>query len=181
MKRAIKNFAVCSFELLAALIFALPRHNLFNVFKANFLRLLGSKIGRRITFYPGIKISPGNHLKLGDQVDLAWGVLITTAGGVEIGDRTLVGYNTMIFSANHVVPPGIEKIFYAGHAKKKVSIANDVWIGAGCIILPGVTVGEGAIIGAGSVVTKDVKPYTLVGGVPARLIKNRNETDNTIV
>jgi len=169
----MKNFLVCTFEIVSWLIFSLPRHKLFNFFKSNFLRLLSSKVGNGITYYPGIKISPGTHLALGDNVDLAWGVLITTAGGVEIGDRTLVGYNTMIFSANHVIPHGIDKIFYAGHEKKKVTIANDVWIGAGCIILPGVNIGEGAIVAAGSIVTKNVEPFSMVAGVPARLIKNR--------
>ena len=159
--------------MISAIVFILPRHKLFNIVKSNFLRLLSAKIGKHITYYPGIKISPGTNLKLGDHVDLAWGVLITTAGGVEIGDRTLVGYNTMIFSANHVIPPGIDKIFYAGHEKKKVTIANDVWIGAGCIILPGVSIGEGAIVAAGSIVTKNVEPFSMVAGVPARLIKNR--------
>ncbi|MDB4919037.1 DapH/DapD/GlmU-related protein [Mucilaginibacter sp.] len=173
MNKSIKNFLICSFEMLSAMVFILPRHQLFNFIKSNFLRLLSSKIGKSITYYPGIKISPGTNLTIGNHVDLAWGVLITTSGGVEIGDRTLVGYNTMIFSANHVIPPGIEKIFYAGHTKKKVTIANDVWIGAGSIILPGVNIGEGAIIAAGSVVTKNVEPFSMVGGIPARLIKNR--------
>jgi len=173
MNKIVKNFLICSFEMVSAIVFILPRHKLFNIVKSNFLRLLSAKIGKNITYYPGIKISPGTHLTLGNHVDLAWGVLITTAGGVEIGDRTLIGYNTMIFSANHVIPPGIDKIFYAGHEKKKVTIANDVWIGAGCIILPGVNIGEGAIVAAGSIVTKNVEPFSMVAGVPARLIKNR--------
>jgi putative colanic acid biosynthesis acetyltransferase WcaF len=173
MKRYIKDFLICSFEFISSIVFMLPRHKFLNFFKANFLRLLGSKVGRNITFYPGIKLSPGNNMILGDHVDLAWGVLITTSGGVEIGDRTLVGYNTMIFSANHVIPQNLERIFDAGHSKQKVTIANDVWIGAGCIILPGVTIGEGAVIAGGSVVTKNVESFTMVGGVPAKLIKTR--------
>lgn len=113
-------------------------------------------------------------IKLGDHVDLAWGVIITTSGGVEIGDRTLIGYRTMISSANHIIPPKPEKIFYSGHQPAKVVIGNDVWIGGNCVITAGVTIGEGAIVAAGSVVTKDVKPFTFVGGVPAKLIKERN-------
>lgn len=173
MKKAIKNFAVCTFELVASLIFMLPRHQIFNLLKSNFLRLLGSKIGKSITYYPGIKISPGTNIHVGDHVDLAWGVLITTGGGVSIGDRTLVGYNTQIFSANHVIPPYPGKIFESGHVKKAVRIEKDVWIGAGCIILPGVNIGEGAVVAAGSVVSKDVMPFEIVGGIPAKLIKVR--------
>ncbi|QHS54268.1 acyltransferase [Mucilaginibacter sp. 14171R-50] len=170
----MKNFLVCTFEFFASWIFILPRHKIFNIFKSNFLRLCGSKIGNSITYYPGIKISPGSKLILGDHVDLAWGVLITTGGGVQIGARTLVGYNTQIFSSNHTVPKNRGQIFSAGHTKKQVTIANDVWIGAGCIILPGVNIGEGAVVAAGSVVTKDVSPFVYVGGVPAKIIKERD-------
>jgi acetyltransferase-like isoleucine patch superfamily enzyme len=169
----MKNFLICTLELFASLVFVLPRHKFFNVIKSNYLRLLGSKIGKGITYYPGIKLSPGTNLILGDYVDLAWGVLITTTGEVEIGDRTLIGYNTQIFSANHVIPLKPFPIYSSGHQKKKVFIDKDVWIGAGCIILPGVTIGEGAVVAAGSVVAKDVPPFYIVGGVPAKVIKER--------
>ncbi|NEM97606.1 acyltransferase [Pontibacter sp. BT327] len=169
----MKNFIVCTFELFASIIFALPRHKIFNFIKSGFLRSMGSKVGTGITYYPRIKVSPGTNLVLGNHVDLAWGVLITTGGGVEIGDRSLIGYNTQIFSANHVIPPRPQQIFTSGHEKKKVKIGKDVWIGAGCIILPGVTIGEGAVVAGGSVVTKDVAPFTIVGGNPAKILKER--------
>jgi putative colanic acid biosynthesis acetyltransferase WcaF len=173
MPSALKNFLVCSYETLSFLIYALPRHKLFNFFKCNYLRLQGASIGKSVTFYPGIKINPSKNIKIGDHVDLAWGVLITTGGSVEIGDRTLVGYRTQILSANHLIPAAKGKIFGAGHVSKKITIKNDVWIGANCIILAGVTIGEGAVVAAGSVVTKDIAPFTIVGGVPAKLIKER--------
>jgi len=150
----MKNFLVCTYEFISSIIFAFPRHKFFNPIKKLFLQMQGCKVGKMVTFYPGIKISPAKNIILGDYVDLAWGVLITAGGGVEIGDRVLVGYNTMILSANHNIPLIPQRIFDAGHDKKKVVIKNDVWIGAGCIILPGVTIGEGAVIAAGSVVTK---------------------------
>lgn len=174
LKAKIKNFLICSYEDLSFLIFALPRHKLFNLIKSNYLRIQGAKIGKGITFYPGIKINPARNITLGDDVDLAWGVIITTGGYVEIGDRTLVGYRTLILSANHVIPPNRRRIFGAGHSKSKIIIENDVWIGANCIITAGVHIGEGAVIAAGCVVTKDVLPFTMVGGVPGRIIKQRN-------
>lgn len=174
MKRAIKNFLVCTYELFSSLVFALPRHKLFNVIKSNYMRIQGAKIGKGITYYPGIKINPCMNIQLGNQVDLAWGVIITTGGGVEIGERTLIGYRTMISSANHIIPPKPEKIFYSGHLPEKVIIENDVWIGGNCVITAGVTIGEGAVVAAGSVVTKDVAPFTIVGGVPAKYIKERD-------
>lgn len=159
---------------MSSIIFSLPRHKLFNLIKSNYMRLQGAKVGNKITFYPGIRINPCMNIILGNHVDLAWGVILTTVGGIEIGDRTLIGYGTIISSSNHVIPPKKGKIFYSGHVHKKVTIGSDVWIGGNCVITAGVTIGEGAVVAAGSVVTKDVAPFTVVGGVPAKLIKERN-------
>lgn len=169
----MKDFIVCSYELVASIVFGLPRHKIFNLFKVYFLKIQGAKVGRKITFYPGIKIIPAKNLILGDQVDLSWGVILATSGGIKIGDRSLIGFHTHIISVNHAIPSKPEKIFYSGYTNKQITIENDVWIGSHCVILPGVTIGEGAIVAAGSIVTKDVLPFTIVGGVPAKLIKER--------
>jgi acetyltransferase-like isoleucine patch superfamily enzyme len=170
----MKYFIVVMYETIMKFLFGLPRFKILNKIKKSFLELLGAQIGNRVIFYPGLWISPPHNLVIGDDVDLALNVLITTKGGVFIGDRTLVGYGTKIISSNHKIPLQKQKIFESTHISKKVVIENDVWIGANCIILPGVVIGEGAVIAAGSIVTKNVKKYTVVGGVPANLIKNRN-------
>ncbi len=167
------GFLVVSYELLLRLIFSLPRYKAINNLKSFFLRRVGAKVGKQVVFYPGVWIAPGRNLVLGDDVDLALEVLITTGGGVEIGDRTLIGYRTQILSSNHVIPDGQGRIFSAGHEKKAVKIGKDVWIGANCLILPGVTIGDGAVIAGGSVVTKSVEAFTIVGGCPAKLLKKR--------
>ena len=169
----IKEFILVTLETLSALVFALPRYFLFNYIKATYLRSLGASVGRRVIFYPGLWISTGRNLRISDDVDLACQVLITSDGGVSIGARTLIGYRTSILSTNHIVPNSRERIFESGHKKKPICIGNDVWIGANCTILAGVRIGEGAVVGAGSVVTKDVAPYQIVGGNPAKLIRSR--------
>lgn len=173
MRKKIKYSLVATYELFAAIIFSLPRHMVFNRIKSIFLRIQGAKVGKRVIFYPGIKISPCMNIEIGDDVDFAWGVIITTKGFVTIGDRCLIGYNTHILSSNHNIPKDKGRIFDSGHNYKKINICNDVWVGANCIITAGVNVGEGAVIAAGSVVTKDVPPYSIVGGVPAKVIKYR--------
>lgn len=174
IKAIIKNLLVCTYEDISFLVFALPRHKLFNLIKSSYLRIQGAKIGSKITYYPGIKINPARNITLGDNVDLAWGVLITTGGGVEIGDRTMIGYRTQVLSSNHNIPPNKGRIFGAGHSPSKIIIDKDVWIGANCVVTAGVHIGEGAVVAAGCVVTKDVPPFVIVGGVPARIIKERD-------
>lgn len=156
------------------LIFSMPRFRLLNYVKAMFLRAVGAKIGRRVVFYPGVWICTGRNLEIGDDVDLALDVLITTDGGVVIGARTLVGYRAQIISGNHVVPGGRLPIFNAGHVKRPVVVGADVWIGAQCVVLPGVTIGEGSVIAAGSVVTRDIPAFSIAAGVPARVIRERD-------
>lgn len=172
-RKHIRPFLVVSYEVIMRCLFALPRYRLLNSLKSIFLRLNGAVVGKRVIFYPGVWIAPGRSLVLGNDVDLALNVLIESAGGVTIGDRTLVGFGTKIFSSNHNVPPGRGQIFNSGHTKKVVTIGTDVWLGANVIVLPGRTIGEGAVVGAGSVVTKDIAPFTIVGGNPARLLKRR--------
>ena len=152
-------------------IFNMPR--LFSPLKKHILIILGAKIGLKPTIYPRVWIAPVKGLKIGDYVDIALGVIITTNGEVIIGDRVLIGYCSQILSTNHQIPDRNGKIFYANHICKKIVIENDVWIGANCIILPGVKIGEGAVIGAGSFVNKDVEPWGIYVGSPAKKIGER--------
>lgn len=170
----MKYFIVVCFEAVMKLLFSLPRFKLLNFIKSCFLKTLGAKIGSNVIYYPGVWIAPGRNLVLGNNVDLALDVLITTSGGVEVGDRTLIGYRTQIISANHKVPSQRGRIFGSGHEYGTVKIGSDCWIGANCIIMPGVSIGEGAVVAGGSVVTKNVDAFTIVAGIPAKLIKKRD-------
>jgi acetyltransferase-like isoleucine patch superfamily enzyme len=168
-----KSFMVVSYEAIMNIIFSLPRYRFFTFFKVLLLKIMGAKIGKSTFIYPGVWITPGKNLIMGSHVDLAKDVIITTTGGVYIGDRTLIGYRTQILSANHSIPAIGLPFPISGDSYRKIYISNDVWIGANCIITAGVTIGEGAVIAGGSVVTKDVPPNAIYGGVPAKLLKMR--------
>ncbi len=143
-------------------LFHLPRHRFFNYLKCIFLRRKGAVVGKAVVLYPRVKIySPSPSLRIGNHVDLALGVVVFADNGLQIGDRTLIGYNTII------ALPSVNE-------HKSTLIANDVWIGAGCSVFEGVTIGEGAVVAAGSVVKEDVAPFTIVGGNPAKFIRNRS-------
>jgi acetyltransferase-like isoleucine patch superfamily enzyme len=176
MKQAVRMFLIVTCETMMQVVFALPRYRFCVFLKVTLLRLAGARIGSRVTIYPRVWIAPGKNLVIGDDVDVALESLISTSGGVTIGDRTLIGYRTQILSTNHVIPEGRKRILGQGHVKKRITIGSDVWIGANCIILAGINIGEGAVVGAGSVVTKDVEPYTIVAGNPARVIRHRLAT-----
>ncbi len=170
---ALHAVLVVTFECVMRCLFSLPRYRCLNWLKASFLRMQGAQIGKRVVFYPGVWIAPGRNLTVGNDVDFALDVLVSTSGGVAIGDRTLIGYRTQLISSNHKMPDDRGMIFRAGHNHEPIVIERDVWIGANCTILPGVRIGEGAVVGAGSVVAKDVEPFTVVGGVPAKMIRPR--------
>jgi len=95
-------------------------------------------------------------------------------GGIEIGNNVIFAPETVIWTSNHNYESDIAIPYGGPDIKKKVIIEDNVWVGIRCIILPGVTIGEGAIIAAGSVVTKNIEKYSIVGGNPARIIKRRD-------
>jgi acetyltransferase-like isoleucine patch superfamily enzyme len=175
MKTGFKNILVVTYEAVMQILFSLPRYGIFIFLKKLFLNVMGSKIGKHVVIYPGVWIAPGRNLVIEDDVDIAKDVIITTTGGVSIGKRTLIGYRTQILSANHTIPPIGEPFPISGDNFKKITIKNDVWIGANCIITAGVTIGEGSVVAAGSVVTKDIVPNSINGGIPAKLIRMRPE------
>lgn len=169
----LKQLIVVSYETIMGLILNLPRFRIFIWLKVAFLNAVGGKVHYSVFIYPGVWIAPGRNLEIGKKVDLARNVLIQTSGGVKIGDRTLIGYGSKILSADHTIPRIGEKFPESGDKFAEIIIDNDVWIGANCIITSGVHIGEGAVVAAGSVVTKDIPANVIVGGVPAKIIKAR--------
>lgn len=116
------------------------------------------------------QITGRKFVSFGNDVTVASFVHIWGDGGVFIGDRVMIASHTAITSLTHDYNcVNMHKTLI----KRQVIINDDVWIGAHSIIMPGVTIGEGSVVGAGSVVTRDVAPYSIVIGVPAREVKKR--------
>ena len=136
--------------------------------------MAGARIGQNVHIYPGVRIFIPKGLVVGNNVSISSYVVITTAGTVIIGNNVLIGYGTKILSASHRIPDNQGIIFGAGQEKKPVIIEDEVWIGANAVILPGVRLGKGAVVAAGTVVSRNVAPFTIVGGVPATFIRKRN-------
>ncbi len=121
----------------------------------------------------GVLNNLGEGLTIGNNVGIAQNCFIQVRGEVIIEDNVIFGPNVSIFSENHNFDDPDLPVNVQGENRKGVKIESGVWIGTRSIILDGVTVGKNSIVAAGSVVNKDVLPYSIVGGVPAKLIKMR--------
>lgn len=127
-----------------------------------------------------------SNIFCGDDVNLGYKPIIKAAlSKIIIGNKVMLGYNVTIIGGNHNTSK-IGKFMYDVKEKRPtddfgVIIEDDVWIGSNATILCGVTVGRGSIVAAGAIVTKDVAPYSVVGGVPARTIKYRWTLDQVLV
>lgn len=121
-------------------------------------------IGKGVDFeLTGHKITMGFGANIGNRT------VIMSGGEVIFGNHIIMGPEVMIIPQNHRT----DEKNYANKVFKNITIGNNVWIGARAILLNGVNIGDGAVVAAGAVVTKDVPPYTIVGGNPAKIIKKR--------
>ena len=136
------------------------------------LRMLPELIGRagiESQIEAPFHCSYGRHIELGDYAYINYACTILDNARVMIGDHTMIGPHVQIYTAAH--PLDAEPRIRYLEIALPITIGARVWIGGGAIILPGVTIGDSAVVGAGSVVTKDVAPYTVVAGNPARVLR----------
>lgn len=132
------------------------------------LELFGSVSGIP-SVQPDFNCDYGKNIHIGRDIIINYNVTILDIAPVRIGDWCMIGPNTLIATVNHPISPmGRRKRLGKG---TPVVIGNDVWIGGNCTILPGVTIGNNVIVGAGAVVTRDIPDNSLVVGVPARIIR----------
>lgn len=130
-------------------------------------RLTGKKIDDTFRLFPPFYTDFGKNITIGRDVFINSGCHFQDQGGIVIGDGSLIGHNVVLATINHDLDPkNNRKNHYA-----PITIGNHVWIGANVTVLAGVTIGDWAVVGAGAVVTTDVPPGSVVGGVPARVIK----------
>lgn len=136
------------------------------------VQLLSALTGRKVD--PSVKLFPPIYSDFGKNITLGKNVFINDCchfqdhGGVTVGDGTLIGHNVVFATINHDVRPEHRSEMKAA----PIRLGKDVWVGSNVTFLPGVTVGDGAIVAAGAVVSRDVAPRTVVAGVPARKMKD---------
>lgn len=134
------------------------------------------KIKSNVTFDNGCELNAcGGNLTIKSDCKFNKNVSLnaSVAGHISFGKECIVGPGVILRSSNHISSDLNIPVMYQGHESGGITIGNNVWIGAGAIILPNVKIGDGVIIGAGSVVTKSFSANQVIGGVPAKLIKER--------
>lgn len=152
----------------------------------------------RVRFGTGLDLAGTGNMRLADGVRLGRGCVVTANRGwlemgaysaaspyahigaddgrIVIGSRVAIGPGSVLRAANHNFARTDVPIMCQGHEPGQIVVNDDVWIGANCVITPDVTIGRGAVVGAGAVVTRNVAPFSVVGGVPAREIGRRGDS-----
>lgn len=135
-----------------------------------------AKIGRKSKVHPTVILRQAERIEIGDNCLINHNNVLQAGkefGKIKIGNFVHTGANVMIFAFNHSIDdtdvPSIQQDYYDAD----VIIEDDVWIGAGSVIVAGVTIGKGCVIGSNSVVTKDIPPFSVVAGIPAKIIRSR--------
>ncbi|MBE7053785.1 MAG: CatB-related O-acetyltransferase [Ruminococcaceae bacterium] len=154
------------------------RMKLAKKFRCFFARRICKYVGKDVNIEKGAHFGP--DISIDDYSGIGVNCEFYTSGNeIIIGKYVMVGPEVVIYTSMHKSDDINTPMMFQGYTKKlPVKIGNDVWIGQRAIIMPGVEIGDGAIIGTNAVVTKDVPPYAIVGGIPAKVIKMRNATDN---
>jgi maltose O-acetyltransferase len=134
------------------------------------------KLGNKPSIHPSVLIRGAEHIEIGNNVNINHGSELYGVGGLTIGDGSMIAYNVMIFTDSRKFKSDQPLKILKGRIKAPVSIGSDVWVGAGAIILPGVSINDHAIIASGAVVTKNVAAWDIVAGNPAKKIGSRIDT-----
>lgn len=133
-----------------------------------FSKLTGKPVNDTLNIFPPFYTDCGKNITIGNHVFFNSGCKFQDQGGITIDDGVLLGHNVVLATLNHCMVPEQR----ANLEPAPIHIGKNVWIGANAMVLPGVTIGDGAVIAAGAIVTKDVSANTIVGGIPAKKIKD---------
>lgn len=135
-------------------------------------------ISKQVAIERGVDISGGENcqIEIGEDTFIGPYTCIGGPGDIKIGKNCLIAAHTGIVANNHVFADPVQAIRDQGTTQAGIAIEDDCWLGYGVKILDGVTIGKGSVIGAGAVVTKDIPPYSVAVGVPAKAISNRQST-----
>jgi len=138
--------------------------------RARLLPCFLQHLGANTTLQAGLRITNPERISIGSNCNFGQGVFLTGAGGIRVGDWVAIGPDTKIWSVNHRFEDPDTPVLQQGWEAKEVVVEDDVWLGANVFVMPGTIIGKGAIVSAGSIVTKSIPSHAVVAGNPARVI-----------
>jgi maltose O-acetyltransferase len=153
---------------------ALPKPKMSKL-RAVYWRAQMKSLGENSRISEYVKILAPSNISIGKSTHITNRVILDGRGELKIGDNVLIGFESIIITLTHKFNDPSSLIRQQGTYSKAVSIGNDVWIGTRVIILPGVNIDDGAVLGSGAVVTKDIPAYSIAAGVPAKVIGQRGD------
>jgi len=166
---SVKNkLARLAWMVFSAIFFRPFAGPLFRYYRSFVLRVWGAKVGKCCAVAAGVKIWAPWNLSLGDYVAVANGAELYAVAPINVGDYVTISQDAYLCTASHDISKRLKPLVMS-----PISLGSFSWVCAKSIVLLGVTIGEGAVVAAGAVVTKDVEPWTVVGGNPAKFIKAR--------
>ena len=137
--------------------------------RAAWSELTGQVVDDTFHLIPPVRSDQGINIRVGSNVFINHGCTLNDIGGIDIGDEVMIGPNVSLLSSGHPLEPTQRR---RGITAAPIVIGRNVWIGAGAMVLQGVTVGADAVVAAGAIVSKDVPAATVVAGAPARVIRD---------
>ena len=137
-------------------------------------KLLFKRLGGFVWVQPRVTFVQTDRLEIGAHFGANSGTYINAVGGIKIGNYVLIGSNVTISSGQHPIEGKYPPVFSRPCIPKPIIIEDDVWVGAGAVIMPGVTLRKGTVVGANAVVTRTTEEYSVVVGAPAKTIRHRN-------
>lgn len=137
--------------------------------RAMFSKLIGRELESSVVLVPPFYATGGENTRIGKNVFINQNCTMYDLGGIDIADDVMIGPNVSLISSGHPIAPSQRR---AGVTAAPIAVERNVWIAANVTIIAGVTIGENSVVAAGSVVTKDVPPNTLVAGNPAKIIRS---------
>ena len=140
-----------------------------------FLKNSAKKVGHNVSIQPGVYLFNLQNIQIGDNVSIHPMCYIDAAGGITIGDNVSIAHSSTLISTNHTWDDVALPIKYNPETFAEIIIEDDVWIGCGVRVLAGISLGNRSVVAAGAVVNKSFGNYSLIGGVPAKLLKTINE------
>ncbi len=143
--------------------------------RAELLSRILAEVGENCYIEPPLHANWGCHTHIGNNVYANFNLTLVDDTDIYIGDSVMLGPNVVLATAGHPVDPDLRRKVY--QFNQPIRLGNNVWLGAGVIVLPGVTIGDNSVIGAGSVVTRDIPPGVVAVGNPCHVVREIGERD----